>query len=171
LDDLEKQNGCLLLSGLSMLSANGGCKSSSHEVMTLESCGVGPTVRGSQPLFSGIEAVVLETPPGTDAKQNEVHRYAEILYRSILTLLYDVLIVTNVTSLRANDRSWLVYLTCLPRDRILSGARMDFMIIDASLWISHKDYRVGRYNLPGLPIPGTAKLSKQNGVSMVSNKE
>ena len=83
----KKQNGCLLLSVLSVLSANGGCKSSSHEVMTLESCGVGPTVRGSQPLFSGIEAVVLETPPGTDAAQNEVHRYAEIPYRSILTAL------------------------------------------------------------------------------------
>jgi hypothetical protein len=34
-----------------------------------------------------------------------------------------------------------------------------------------KRYSVGRYNLPALLIPGTAKLSKQNGVSMVSNKE
>ena len=73
--------------------------------MTLESCGVLPTVRGSQPLFSEREAVVLETPPCTDAEQNEVHRFVEIPYRTILTPLYDESIVTNVTSLRENDRA------------------------------------------------------------------
>ena len=57
-------------------------------MMTSGNCGVSPTVCGSQPSIVSNEAVVLGTPPGTDAEQCGVHLLVEILCLTIRTQLF-----------------------------------------------------------------------------------
>jgi hypothetical protein len=143
--------------------------------MTLESCGVGPTVCGSQPGVSGKEAVVLRTPPCTDAEKCRVHHLVEISFLYILTLLYDGVIVTKVTNLRGNDRLRMVSLPCDHNYRIKLAGKRDrcaIPLLSTPLnWILIMRFRVVGIIRPHYQLPRGAKLSKHNGVSMVSNKE
>jgi hypothetical protein len=74
----------------------------------LGSCGITPTVCGSQPFtpapganVSWKEAVVLETPLCTDAVQNNFHLLVGILYLDLLWIILlffaGVALVPNVT--------------------------------------------------------------------------
>jgi hypothetical protein len=81
---------------------------------TLRICGVNPTVCGSQPLHSYEEAVVLKTPPCTDAVENKVHIFVLRICLSIGSILPHIVgltIVSNVTNFGGKnyvERDWKI---------------------------------------------------------------